>query len=1182
VGRIEQTAGDPVAAAEAGTELAIAKARIDQLKQVGKTSGTSWGRTGVARKIELEDDFSVAAQVQRRMDKNGGQVPSTEEFEEFKKKAAEYQAREAEVRQRMQEYNEDEVGKALDAVIAEAVAKRPKEVETLDDRGPSQWGRSTLATRAETLGIHVGGRNKTRLIQLINEVEGSLRAEAERNEIPYRVFLEGVKASLPAAKEYAEGRRTAKRIAQKAMGLTPKQIEALENGKKDKASVLGFDDVLQELLADPDVAPYISQTWDHEDELWNLLKEAEIPSVIRADSPEVMERAAAWAASNPDVTEESLGPEAEVQAQFLGETPKIPPKPREKPREKSERKRAVEKQLADVLAEFKLAQSNWAKGTSAGSLNIIPVELLGPAVKVVKAYVELGYVNLSEGFATFWEEHKADLGTDADTHRVFQQAWKTVRSEKRAAEADIDPTDDQEVSDYAQEIMRELTESGMTDRNEIWRAVHEELQQVIPGITYWESGAATSKLGQFRPLPKDTLSVRERALRGEIRTLVQIKMIKQGEVPPASGIEMPEPSDEQRRFAAVRNNLKKKAGLVAKDRKKHLQSAQAAIEKHLTNRIKDVRREIEKRQPNIKVKNVTEETDQIRALRTELAELLKIRKATFPKQKPTEAQRAAAMLKGLDRAIALAQADVDAYLQTGKIGPKAKSKAPKPTSPEIEDKQATLTALKSLKEEIEAIENPKMSEEERSNLAYKRLLEKKREDYRRRIRDKDFSKKPKVERKLPPDLLKTKHAFEKTKQRFKRDEARWERQQQSTIKKVASAVPATLDLLRAFKTSFDVSAPGRQGAILGAAHPKLFAESIAPMFKALASERGQFAAIEWLDRSDPGGLRKKAGLAITTTYGKLVEQEEAYMGNLSRYIPGVAASERAYVTFLSVFRAQVFDSLCADLSRTGEVTPDEAKIIANWVNVATGRGSFGAHETATVLLARVFFSPRFVMSRFQLLIGQPLWTGAWKGKGTWRVRRLMAKEYGKSLGGYATFYGMVGLLAALLYDDDDPDKPTVSWDPRSTDFGKVKIGRTRMDPMASMSQTAVLLTRALWGEKKDADTGKVKSTRGMEAGNLAWNFIRQKFAPAPGLFWDLAIAQEHMGGEDITPMTVVREAAQPLSFSDVLKVLEERGYPQGTALWIANLWGIGMLTHDSPYEKAKKAKLDAWKAKHKR
>ena len=360
------------------------------------------------------------------------------------------------------------------------------------------------------------------------------------------------------------------------------------------------------------------------------------------------------------------------------------------------------------------------------------------------------------------------------------------------------------------------------------------------------------------------------------------------------------------------------------------------------------------------------------------------------------------------------------------------------------------------------------------------------------------------------------------------------------------------------------------------------AESIVPMFKALASERGQFEAIEWLDRSDPNGLRKKAGLGITTTYGKLVEQEEAYMGNLSQRIWGVKESERAYVTFLSVFRAQVFDSLCADLSRTGEVTPEEAKIIANWVNVATGRGSFGAHETATVLLARVFFSPRFVMSRFQLLIGQPLWTGAWKGKGTWRVRRLMAKEYGKSLGGYVTFYGMLALLSALLYDDDDPEKPTVSWDPRSSDFGKVKIGRTRMDPLAGLSQTAVLLARAAWGERKDADTGKVTSTRGREAIYLLGNFVRQKFAPAPGLFWDLGVAREHMGGEEITPLSILREVAQPLSFSDVVKVLKDRGYAQGTALWIANLWGIGMLTHDSPYEKAKKAKVKAWKAKHKR
>src|SRR5690606_29922680 len=113
-----------------------------------------------------------------------------------------------------------------------------------------------------------------------------------------------------------------------------------------------------------------------------------------------------------------------------------------------------------------------------------------------------------------------------------------------------------------------------------------------------------------------------------------------------------------------------------------------------------------------------------------------------------------------------------------------------------------------------------------------------------------------------------------------------------------------------------------------------------------------------------------------------------------------------YVTFLNKLRADSFDAMVEGLARNGEPTAAEIEAIANYINVATGRGSIGtsADASASVLNA-AFFAPRLVASRFQLLALHPLWrnTPAADGsKPTMRVRKMVAKEYGKFLAGIGT------------------------------------------------------------------------------------------------------------------------------------------------------------------------------------
>ncbi len=52
--------------------------------------------------------------------------------------------------------------------------------------------------------------------------------------------------------------------------------------------------------------------------------------------------------------------------------------------------------------------------------------------------------------------------------------------------------------------------------------------------------------------------------------------------------------------------------------------------------------------------------------------------------------------------------------------------------------------------------------------------------------------------------------------------------------------------------------------------------------------------------------------------------------------------------------------------------------------------------------------------------------------------------------GLGTAYG-VAMILGMLWDDDDEDKPTISFDPRSPDFGKIRFGDTRVDPLTAIT-----------------------------------------------------------------------------------------------------------------------------------
>lgn len=353
----------------------------------------------------------------------------------------------------------------------------------------------------------------------------------------------------------------------------------------------------------------------------------------------------------------------------------------------------------------------------------------------------------------------------------------------------------------------------------------------------------------------------------------------------------------------------------------------------------------------------------------------------------------------------------------------------------------------------------------------------------------------------------------------------------------------------------------RQGMANVLSHPVRTARAIPEMFAATFSEESAQRAQYNLDTRANAALYKAAGLEITRRTGPLAEREEGFLSRLIHMIPTwvpvlgqmklvTKASERSYVTFLNRIRADSFDALASSLAKKGKLSTADAKAIAHFVNVATGRGHLGKAEKATTVLSALFFAPKWAVSRFQFLLGSPLWASPGMSAA---ARTAVAQEYGRVAGGLGV---VIGLLILAGFDFE--------WDPRSADFGKLRIGNTTLDltgglasALRLLAQTATLSTKTSGGDVVSLrDSGTYGQQTYMD---VLTRFIRGKLAPTPGAVLNVLNGTDVVG-QPVTPASTAIGLTMPLFTRDVAEVMREEGVPAGTVLTLLALFGGGIQT----------------------
>lgn len=388
-----------------------------------------------------------------------------------------------------------------------------------------------------------------------------------------------------------------------------------------------------------------------------------------------------------------------------------------------------------------------------------------------------------------------------------------------------------------------------------------------------------------------------------------------------------------------------------------------------------------------------------------------------------------------------------------------------------------------------------------------------------------------------------------------------------------------INIPRSVMASVDFSAPLNQAAIATTAYPIEAAAAVKQMFK---SARSQEEFDRWfyeLKDSPRYELYKESGLKISDPHSAFLSaREEQFISGLAEKgtkwgfnkvglkIDPIGGSNRAYTQYLNKMRVDLFNKFINKFEDDGK-TYEKNKVLyektARYVNNITGAGSIGKLEEHAGLFNALFFSPRLIASRLNLL--KPwYWHSLPK-----EIRGRYFADMGKYLGVRMAVIGSLVVYKSLLQDDDDPDKITIETDSRSSDFMKIRQGNTRWDMWGGFQPYIRIASQVATGQRKTTTSGEIQDfdsdipNRGM--GKNLLNFGRSKLAPFWSSLWNLAEG-ENVVGEKYTLKSALFSNFVPLSMQSAWEGKDQHGLYTPLKVLAPSVFGIGVSTY-APREK---------------
>lgn len=383
-----------------------------------------------------------------------------------------------------------------------------------------------------------------------------------------------------------------------------------------------------------------------------------------------------------------------------------------------------------------------------------------------------------------------------------------------------------------------------------------------------------------------------------------------------------------------------------------------------------------------------------------------------------------------------------------------------------------------------------------------------------------------------------------------------------------------LDLAASTKgivASLDNSFYGRQGIKMLFTHPSVWADAFVKSWSDIAKTIAggdPMAAIkaDVLSRPDAmNGKYKNMKVAVGLDF------EEAFPTSLPEKIPIFGrvykASEAAFNGGALRMRADLADKMIrlseqsgVDLSMPGK----QAEGIGDLVNSLTGRGNIGKMSSEGINAA--FFSIRFLKSNIETLTAH--YGGLAIEKGA--ARTFVQKEAAKNL------LKIVGGMATVLFTANQLWPGSVDFDPRSSNFGKIRIGNTRFDISGGMGSLITLAARLapvrdkagnwhMWS--KSSTTGHFtdlwKGGFGARTGlDVVEDFAEGKLSPMVGMIRDY-LEGETFGGKPVTVVSAIENLVTPIGLGSITDAMNTPHSAPLLAILILDSLGIGASTYSA-------------------
>jgi soluble cytochrome b562 len=446
-------------------------------------------------------------------------------------------------------------------------------------------------------------------------------------------------------------------------------------------------------------------------------------------------------------------------------------------------------------------------------------------------------------------------------------------------------------------------------------------------------------------------------------------------------------------------------------------------------------------------------------------------------------------------------------------------------------------SLKDLVAEREALKEQLKQRSKKDPIVKQReQIEKQISAIEERIKSGDFTRKKREVKEIPDELIDLYSTRDRIRQELNLNIKNVEKINWSKTHKFSNAFYETYNLTRsAFQPVGDMSAILRQNRRLTLRHPVLAMKSAKKSFQAMFNTKVYDKIQSTINYSPNKRFYDKFGLDLTDMVGV---KEEFFKGSWAEKIPiwknVVMGSNRAFTSYSNLMRTGVFDMRMQALEKLNysikdpknfKLYADEAKLI----NILSGRGTFGKFASGANIASEVFYSPRNLIANVQAvtMLFDPTLS---------KVTRMeLAKTWGTYVSAnLATIY-MAKLFGAEVEDDA-----------RSSDFGKIRIGNTRIDMWGGDIQMATLIARLITGQFKSSSSELITPLDSKQFGSrtrldILTSFFINKLHPSLAIGRKALANEGKEFGQEFDAIDMMIEQIQPFILRDIVEAIDDLG-----------------------------------------